>query len=404
VGDFPLGFEKQRKLRSAVNRRAAGASGSLPSPERLSQIIGSIYDCALDPAKWEAVLWDICREFEFGRSILGIVRFPIGAPSIQVSVGVEPEWLNRIAQYNEDIVAIWGGVERIQQFPLDEPVIASQVVGRAAMRENRYFREWAGPQGVDDAVAIALARDASMVGNVAFSRHEPGEIGAMEVEGLRLLAPHIRRAVTISDLFDLKSIETATLMSVIDGLAHGIVVVDRDLAIIHANAMAQAMLAGRDPIRSEKGKVVLAMPASQGALERAVAQAGANGAGLGTKGIGIPARRAEGEPCVVHVLPLERSDIRPRFGPRAAAALFVAPATALPSLPSGAVALLYDLTPAETRIFELISGGKTQIEIGQTLGIAPSTVKTHTLRLFEKTGSKRQADLIRLAARLASPA
>jgi DNA-binding CsgD family transcriptional regulator len=168
--------------------------------------------------------------------------------------------------------------------------------------------------------------------------------------------------------------------------------------------MAQAMLAGRDPIRSEKGKVVLAMPASQGALERAVAQAGADEAGLGTKGIGIPARRAEGEPCVVHVLPLERSDIRPRFGPRAAAALFVAPATALPSLPSGAVALLYDLTPAETRIFELISGGKTQIEIGQTLGIAPSTVKTHTLRLFEKTGSKRQADLIRLAARLASPA
>jgi len=42
--------------------------------------------------------------------------------------------------------------------------------------------------------------------------------------------------------------------------------------------------------------------------------------------------------------------------------------------------------------------------IARTLGIAPSTVKTHVLHLFEKTGCARQADLLKLAASLSAPA
>jgi DNA-binding CsgD family transcriptional regulator len=74
-----------------------------------------------------------------------------------------------------------------------------------------------------------------------------------------------------------------------------------------------------------------------------------------------------------------------------------------PALPGDALALLYDLTPAELRVFELIATGTTQPEIAHRLGIAPSTVKTHLLRVFAKTGCGRQADLIKLAASMALP-
>ncbi len=60
-------------------------------------------------------------------------------------------------------------------------------------------------------------------------------------------------------------------------------------------------------------------------------------------------------------------------------------------------ALLYDLTPAETRVFELLADGMTQAAIAAQLGIAPSTVKTHLLKVFEKTGINRQAELVRFA-------
>jgi DNA-binding CsgD family transcriptional regulator len=72
-------------------------------------------------------------------------------------------------------------------------------------------------------------------------------------------------------------------------------------------------------------------------------------------------------------------------------------------MPSDALVLLYGLTPAELRVFELIAAGVTQIEIADRLGIAASTVKSHLLRVFEKTGRNRQADLVKLAASLSQP-
>jgi len=106
---------------------------------------------------------------------------------------------------------------------------------------------------------------------------------------------------------------------------------------------------------------------------------------------------------VVHVLPLRRSGSRSRLIQRAGAALFVVPAATPPQLPRDALALLCDLTPAEARIFELICEGRSQAAIARSLGIAQSTVKTHLLNVFSKTGCRRQVDLVRLAASLSLP-
>ena len=48
----------------------------------------------------------------------------------------------------------------------------------------------------------------------------------------------------------------------------------------------------------------------------------------------------------------------------------------------------------------MIVESRTRLEIAKVLGIAPSTVKTHLLRVFEKTGRHRQVDLVKLAAPL----
>src|SRR5690349_12024246 len=107
---------------------------------------------------------------------------------------------------------------------------------------------------------------------------------------------------------------------------------------------------------------------------------------MGARGIVIPARRAQGEPCVIHVLPLQRGEMLRGLSQRATAALFITPATESARMPTDALALLYDLTPAEKRICELIAEGHPQSEIATMLGIARGTVKTHVLRIFDKTG------------------
>ena len=86
------------------------------------------------------------------------------------------------------------------------------------------------PRELTDQVAVVIARNSLIIGNVSFGRHElAGEIGTAEVDGLRLLAPHFSRAVTIGNLFDMKTIEVATFGTVLDNFAFGIVLVDEHL-------------------------------------------------------------------------------------------------------------------------------------------------------------------------------
>jgi DNA-binding CsgD family transcriptional regulator len=64
----------------------------------------------------------------------------------------------------------------------------------------------------------------------------------------------------------------------------------------------------------------------------------------------------------------------------------------------------YAITPAESRVMMLIVQGMTIAETAEALGISLPTAKTHLARLFDKTGTTRQADLVRLAMSALAPA
>jgi DNA-binding CsgD family transcriptional regulator len=190
----------------------------------------------------------------------------------------------------------------------------------------------------------------------------------------------------------------------LEAFSVGVVIVDEDATVIHTNAAAQAMLEASDPIFVRAGRIGIPAAAAAATLKSAVMQAARNETELGKRGgVGIPAPRRDGAPCIVHVFPLRRRESRFDLVPRAAAALFIADAATPPQLPADALALLYGLTPAETRVFEMIVAGGTQSDIAKKLGLAVSTIKTHLLRVFEKAGCKRQADLVRLASSLSVP-
>lgn len=384
---------------------ARPAGKAAVSPERISDLIGEIYDCVLDPKHWEATLERARQELSFVNAVLGVAPLRPGAQIINATVGVAPEWLARVGQYQTEIAELWGGPERMWRYPLDEPIVHSQTAGFVGRDKNRYFREWCEPQGIIDSVGVAIAREPSLVGYLSFGRHwSAGGIGEDELSALRLLAPHVRRAVTISNLFDMKAIEAATFSSALDVLSAAVLLVDESLGIVHANAAGAAMLSSEGPIRSQKGTVALPTKAASDALQAAVDRSARDVATLGQQGIGIPAHGGTGEPRVVHVLPLGKGELRRGLAQRAAAALFIAPASVPSRMPIDALALLYDLTPAESRVFEMVCEGVTQEDIALQLGIARSTAKTHLLHVFEKTGCSRQVDLVKLAASLSLPA
>jgi DNA-binding CsgD family transcriptional regulator len=107
---------------------------------------------------------------------------------------------------------------------------------------------------------------------------------------------------------------------------------------------------------------------------------------------------------VAHILSLT-SGARKKTGHlyRAAVAMFVHKATLHRPTLIEAVATQFKLTPSELRVlFAIIEvGGAPQV--ANVLGIALDTVKTHLKRVFAKTGTNRQVDLVKLIVGYMNP-
>ena len=88
---------------------------------------------------------------------------------------------------------------------------------------------------------------------------------------------------------------------------------------------------------------------------------------------------------------------------RQSPSLFVHKAALHTPSPPEVIAKTYKLTPSELRVLLAIIQVAGVSETADALGISENTVKTHLRRLFDKTGTGRQADLVKLVAGFSNP-
>ena len=123
-----------------------------------------------------------------------------------------------------------------------------------------------------------------------------------------------------------------------------------------------------------------------------------------SKGIAVPLTARDGERYVAHVLPLTSGERRRAGASYAAvAALFVHKAALETPSPPEIIARHYKLTPTELRVLLAVVEVGGVPEVAEALGIGEATVKTHLHRLFAKTETTRQADLVKLVAGFSNP-
>jgi len=373
------------------------------TPGRLSDLIGAIYDCAVEPDRWPDVMARICSDLDCMMSAIILVDLVNSQHRFLKQWNIGPFWSVRHAQYNEDMTLLYKSSNNAVSGSVDEPLVLSRDIPEKLLANIRYYREWAQPQGICDSVQAIVLRSVDRIGVFAANRHESvGFATDREIAILRLLAPHIRRAVTISDLMDLKTLETRALAAALDRLALGVVIVAEDSRILHANEGARRMLAAGAPVRALGGR--LSVRGAAGAeLARALALARSDEAAIGAAGIGVALPGRDGAPALAHVLPLAHGDVRTRLMPQATAAVFITQAAGRPALEVSAIAATFGLTPRESGLLARLAAGASLAEAAAMLGIAETTAKTHLGNIFAKTGVARQADLIALVHRLTPP-
>jgi DNA-binding CsgD family transcriptional regulator/PAS domain-containing protein len=372
---------------------------------RFSELVGLIYDCAIEPARWPIAMEAIRTELNFHNAMLELILLPSGVALSNIICNVPPQYEALVAGAAPDAVEQWGGAEIVLSLPMDRPAVLTRVnpAFDFATTTNAYYINFAKPQRIIDALAIGLARDSRAIGSLTFGRHESaGPIGEREIAIAQLLVPHLQRAATINRMLEGADIAQAGLVATLDTLTVPIVLLSANLDILHANPAAKRLLEQGTLIRIAKGRLEAATAGASSAVAAAIVQAARDASAIGRRGLGIPVAQPDGRSGALHILPLRQR--QSDYGEGAVAALFVANTDTPFVPPTGIAAALFDLTPAEARVFDHIVTGHSQAAIATALGVEPSTIKTHLARLYDKVGVRRQADLVRIAASLAIPA
>jgi DNA-binding CsgD family transcriptional regulator len=375
----------------------------MPEAEQLSLLIGDIYDAAFDPALWPEALASSARFVHGFSAALLFKDATRKSGNLYYDTGdIKPHYKQL---YFDTYVKLDPSTTSHVLAEVGEPVATADIMPYDEFLETRFYKEWARPQQLVDFATAVLEKSATGAAIFGVFRHERDGPADEEMRRrMRLIIPHIRRAALIGRVIDLKTAEAATFAETADGISAGMFFVDASGRIVYANASGHAMLAQGSLLRAVGGKLAPNDTSAEQGLNEVYAMAERGDAAIGVKGIAVPLMALDGERHVAHVLPLT-SGARRRAGAvyAAVAAVFVHKAALETPSPLEAIGRLYKLTPTELRVLLGIVEVGGVPEVAETLGIAESTVRTHLNGLFEKTGTKRQTELVRLMASYASP-
>jgi len=369
---------------------------------KASSLIGDIYDAALDPRRWSCVLERICGFVGGVASTLYSEDSATRTGRSHYAFGVDRRygWLyyDRYIKHNPLTTAQ-------VFFDIEEVISVADILSHEEFRETLFYKEWVRPQGWVDAASAVLEKSATGYAAISVIRDERhGLIDDEARARMGVLVPHVRRAVLIGQVIDVHRTEASTLADTLDGLGAGMFVVDVTGRIVHANCSGKVMIGDATVVRASGGRLLACDAGANQALQNLFASAERGDAAFGSKGIAVPLATRSGEDHVAHVMPLT-SGMRRRKTRSAAAVAAVCVRKAAFDAPCWleVIPKRYGLTPSEVRVLLAIVEIGGVPEVARAMGLSETTVKTHLRHVFEKTGTTRQADLVKLVASFANP-
>jgi DNA-binding CsgD family transcriptional regulator len=372
--------------------------------EHALALTGGIYDAALDPALWPEALHGVAGFV--GGVAAALVSEDVVARKggFHFTWGVDPAlvqtYLDKYINLNPVLVPI-------MLLKVGEVRSASTILPTDKFRTTRFYKEYAGPAGHGDNTVAMIEKRGSVITFLATPHADADSpVDAGPRRRMELIAPHVRRAVAIGNIIEMHRVDADALAEAVDAIATGVFLVREDGYVVRANARGRAMLAEAEMICLDRGAIGACPPGpSRRALREAIAGAAAGSLIVRPRGVAVPLLDRGGERYVAHVLPLTTGN-RGKAGiaAYAQAAVFVHKAEMGGLLPLEAISRQFGLTNAELRVLvAVIEAGGGVPDIASVLGLSEPTVRTHLRRLFEKTGARRQADLVRIAGGYSSP-
>lgn len=393
--------------------------------DQFDQVVHRIYSAAIAPSQWEQVVGDIARLFDASRALIFTWAHTPAQGGFLFTHNISQASLEYWAakSIHEDPF-VRAGVAKGRNVDgmanLDSDLVAHEV-----LLETPFYKELWAPMDIarlcngvifDGTDAHKLPTFISLFRPLrapAF-RHE-------HVELLSRLLAHLSRSMGVMFHLRDQQLQIASNLAALDRLTCGVVLIDATRDVRFANKAAESLLRQGETVQMGTRLLPDALRMHlnprlagverrfQDALVRALLplplslslSLSQDATEHFSQAILLPG--SDGRPaCAVHVAPLPESHDFATAGSPARAIVFLYDLQAASSVDPQVLCRIFELTPAEALAALQIAAGGTVDDMAARLGVSVNTFKTQLQAAYMKTGTHRQADLLKLLLSLAS--
>ena len=357
--------------------------------------IEHIYQAAVAPDMWRVFLEDLRKELSTKTLHLSF-RLPCGGdPGILLSLGMEERFEDAYRSHFH-LMDPWMpflGVERE-----GDTRGLEEFVPESRLARTEFYNDWMRPQDIFYGFGAFLKKSgpSELVSSLSgFREKGRGPFRREDLERIRGLVPHLQRALVIHSRLQGAEMRAGAAAEALDRISGGVILLDERGVPVTTNRTADQILAMSDGLVLERGGPSASTSSQTGELRALISEAAATGTGEGTKAGGVLwLERPSGHtPLEVVVTPIHRKS--PVLCDRVAAAILVTDPDARAARPPERLRRIYDLTAMEAEVASRLVKGMRISEIAEEFEVTVHTIRGHLKQLFAKTGTHRQADLIR---------
>lgn len=357
-------------------------------------LIGRLYDAAMHEDRWPGVCDDIAAAF--------------GASSAAVSVqpaASATRFLDRTALFDDAVVAaheehdwqcgLWA--QKARQPELSQVFASADIPGDTALDFTGFYTATSRQAGGCYVVGAVFPVSATELGVLGIRRASAlGNYAEEDKACVRALLPHLERALRLRSRLAQQGLADHCSTAALDALATAVFLLDADLTVLYANACAAALFGAEAPLCLHGAQLV--QTASHGArtlarMVRGTMRGLVPGMAAGAPPQSLSLPRHGHLPLTLTVAPFALAD--GALGHKPCAIVMARDPEAV-TASEEVLRQLFDLTPAEASVSRALAAGASLEAIAAAGGVSVNTVKTHLHRVYGKTATARQGELIAL--------
>lgn len=373
------------------------------SAEQLSDLLHLIYGAASDSRLWPSVLVSVIASLNGRSGMLFTPQLPPHMGGMLYTHNIPSEqnllwatkyidldlWTNRA--FERQLVK-QGAVITDVDTATEEELLATEIYRDllSKMDVGRFCSGVIFDGSADALPAAALTTHRSLMA-APFSDQDRA--------WLKLIVPHLSRALGLMFTLDSARLSTEALLTYLDKLPLGILLLNRTGQMMHANDAGRRVLARQDGLSCGPGAWLDGNAVNQAQPRLSFwlsAQRSASTKDVTHFADAYLVRRTGCDGVYsIQCCPVDASQAWQVQGQQVGSVVFVSDPAALVLPEASRLTDLYGLTPAQARVARELATGKSSKEVARALKVSPETVRTQTRDVYQKMRIHSQADLVR---------